>query len=201
MGTEIINGGPGAKIGAQVNGKHELKIRATQHAEEHFISQDDGEAYFVASGQQAGKQTLTFLAGEVGDVLFIKNTGVKNLVISSIQASANAGGGIMTIIKNRVEAVLSQNTPIVPNNINFGSSKLSTTEVQVWDETNGDGIQGLSNGQEVRPFQMPPSPIEINVGGAVIIPQGKSLTVNFNNLTGGTIEFECGFRYYFDDEE
>ena len=137
MGTEIINGGEGPKIGAKVNQKHELEVRATQHTEEHFVSLDDGEAFFASTAQTSTK-TLTFLTTEVGDAIHLKNVGTKNLVVQAIILNADAPGGVASIIKNKVDAALTQNTLVVANNLNFGSAKISTTEVNVWDETNGN---------------------------------------------------------------
>lgn len=195
----IINDGTGSGRKARVNLKNELNVRATQHTEEHEVSERDEQAYLVTSSQQAAKPTLTFLTTETGDVLHLKNTGTSNLIITSIVASASAVGGIMTVYKNRTEGTITQDTAIISNNLNYGSSKISTTTVSVWDETNGDGLLGLTNGDLLRAFTMPLG-LAIDTGGAVIIPQGKSMTISFNNVTGGTIEFECGFRYYFDDE-
>lgn len=196
----LIDDGTGTGKRAKVTNTNELAVRATQHTEEHFVSLVDGQAYLTSISQVAAIPTLTFLTTEVGDVLVVENTGTSDLVITSILASANAAGGILTVFKNRTLGALTQNTVIIANNLNFGSAKISTTSVNVWDETNGNGIQGTSNGEIMRSFIVPAAGIEINTAGSVIVPQGTSITVNFNNITGGTIEFECGFRWYFDDD-
>lgn len=195
----IIEDGTGTGTKGQVNPKNEFRVRATSHSEEHFISQDDEQAYF-ASTAQTSTATLTFLTTETGDVFHLKNTGTANITVSAIISSTSAGGGILTLIKNKVEGTITQNTTVVANNLNFGSAKISTTTVDVWDETNGDGIQGLTNGDILTSLILPASPIILPTGGTIIIPQGQSITIAYNNITGGTIEFSVGIRYYFDDE-
>lgn len=199
MGFEIADG-KGSGRRAAVNLKNEINVRATQHTEEHEVSERDGQAYLISSSQVPALPTLTFLTTETGDVLYLENTGTSNLIVTSIIASASAVGGVFTVYRNRTRGSITQNTAVLSKNLNYGSSKLSTTLVDVWDETNGDGLQGFSNGDVMRAVTMPLG-VVIDTGGAVIIPQGKSMTLAFNNITGGTIEFECGFRYYFDDEE
>jgi hypothetical protein len=196
----VVDDGKGTGKTAEVNDDNQMRTRSTSHTEEHFASQDEEQAYLVSTSQVAGIPTLTFLDTEGGDVLTIRNTGTVNMVITSILVSANAAGGIMTVYKNRVFGTLTQNTVVEAKNLNFGSAKISTTEVDVWDETNGDGIQGLSGGDIMRAFAMPAAGITIETSGSVIIPQGKSLTINFINNSGNTIEFESGFRYCFDNE-
>lgn len=195
----IIDDGKGTGKTTEVNNANQLRVRSTMHDEEHWVSQDEEQSYLVTSSQAPGIPTLTFLTLEEGDVLALKNTGTANLVVTSILASASAAGGLMTVYKNRVFGTLTQNTVVTARNLNFGSSKISTTEVDVWDETNGNGIQGLTNGDLMR-AQLIGLKEVIVTNGAVIIPQGKSLTINFNNLSDNTIEFECAFRYYFDTE-
>lgn len=194
----IFEDGKGTGVKVQVNAKNEIKARATQHSEEHSISQEDEQAYFTSTAQTS-TETLTFLTTETGDVLHIKNTGSTDITLSAIIASVSAAGGVITLTKNKTEGTITQNTTVVANNLNFGSANISTTTVDIWDETNGNGIQGLTNGDVLTSLTLLGSPAVIETAGTIIIPQGKTLTVSFNNVTGGTIEFSVGLRYYFDD--
>jgi hypothetical protein len=195
----VLDDGKGTGKKVQINDVNQMKVRSTTHSEEHFASQDEGEAYLVSSSQVLGIPTLTFANTNVGDVLTIRNTGTVNMVITTILASASAAGGIMTVYKNRIFGTLTQNTAVDAKNLNFGSAKIATSEIDVWDETNSNGIQGLTGGDLMR-AQILGTREVIVTNGSVIIPQGKSMTINFSNNTGGTIEFECGFRFYFDSE-
>lgn len=197
MPIELIDG-KGSGIRAEVNKTNELRVRATQHTEEHNASQK-GEAYLASSGQVAGLPTLTLLTTEGGDILYLENTGTVPLVIGQISVNPNIPGGIVTFYKNRTKGVLSQNTPIIPANLNYGSAKVAAVQCEVWDETNGNGIQGLSNGDIHAAGAIGPGTF-INTEGTIIIPQGKSIGVHFQNDTGSTIELTVTVRFYFDDE-
>lgn len=194
----LIDDGTGTGKRAKVNDQNQIETRATQHSEAHFVSENAGEAFF-SSTAQTSTSTLTFLTTETGDAIHIKNTGSVNLTISAIILNASAAGGVASIVKNKIEGTITQNTTVIANNLNFGSAKSATTVVDVWDETNGDGIQGLTGGDVLTSLTIPPAAVVINTDGTIVIPQGQRLTVNFNNITGGTIEVSVGLRYYFDD--
>ncbi len=194
----IIEDGAGTGKKAEVIDTNELRVRATQHTEEHRVSEDTEQTYFTTSSQTS-TPTLTFLTTETGDVLYLQNTSATDMIVTVLLFSADVAGGVVTTTKNVTEGSLTQNTSIVPINFNFGSGKTAGAQTEVWDETNGDGIQGLSGGDTIRSFTMPASAIAINTAGSVILPQGKSITISFNNITGDTIEFECGIRFYYDD--
>ena len=193
----IIDDGKGTGKKAEINLNNQMRVRATSHDEEHFATSTDEQSYQVSSSQEPGVPSLTFANTNVGDVMNIKNIGTIDLIITSIVASADAAGGVLSIYKNKVTDTLTQNIPVTPTNLNFGSAKTSTTEVDIWDETNGDGIQGLTGGDLMRSEVIGTNEV-IVTNGAVLIPQGKSLTINYSNNTGSAIEFECGLRYYFD---
>lgn len=193
----VLDDGKGTGKKAEINNDNQLRARATTHAEEHWVSGVNGETYLASVGE-AGIPTLTFLTTDVGDLLHLRNDSTTDIVVSAIICSADVAGGIVTLFKNKTEGTLTQNTPITPVNLNFGSAKIADATANVWDETNGNGILGLTGGSILRTFIMPPAVLAVDTRGTVIIPQGKSITINFSNNTGNTIEFECGFRFYYD---
>ena len=194
----VLDDGKGTGRKAEVNEVNQLVVRSTTQAEEHWVSETNGETY-IASVAESGVSTLTFANATSGDVLNLMNNNTTNLILSTMAFSASAAGGIVTIVKNNVTGTLTQNVTITPENLNFGSAKIANVTADVWDETNGNGIQGLSGGAAFRTIILPTS-LFIDTRGTIVIPQGKSLTINFSNNTGGAIEFECGFRFYFDTE-
>jgi len=194
----VLDDGKGTGVSAEVNSVNQLRIRSTTHTEEHWVSESVGDTY-VASVGATGIDSLTFLTTESGDVFQLINNNTTNMVVSLIAITASAPGGILTLVKNKIQGTLTQNTQVTPTNLNFGSAKIANATVNVWDETNGNGIQGLSGGIVFRTI-ITPSTFFANTAGTLVLPQGTSLTINYNNITGSTIEFECGVRFYYDTE-
>jgi hypothetical protein len=194
----VLDDGKGTGRKAEVNPVNQLRVRATTHAEEHWVSETNGETY-IASVAESGVTTLTFLTTEGGDVLHLINNSTTNLVISDIAVSASAAGGILTLTKNKTDGILTQNVTITPENLNFGSANIANVTANVWDETNGNGILGLSGGDVFRTLVVP-NVLFVDTRGTIVVPQGKSITINYSNNIGSTIEFECAFRFYFDTE-
>lgn len=194
----IIEDGRSSKT-VEVNDKNQLRIRATQHPEEHFVSHAEGQSYLAGTGQVAGVPTLTLLTTEGGDILYLENTGTVTMVVTQFGITADAPGIIYTLYKNRIKGTLTQNTPITSVNLNFGSANVATAQAEVWDESNGDGILGLTNG-DIIATGITGGTTFIQTGSAVLIPQGKSITLNLDNPTAGTIEVSIAIRFYFDTE-
>lgn len=194
----VLDDGKGTGRKAEVNQVNQVRVRSTTHAEEHWASETNGETY-LASVAESGVSTLTFANTNSGAVLHLVNNSTTNLVMSDIAVSASAAGGILTLVKNNVTGTLTQNVTITPENLNFGSANIANVTADVWDETTGDGIQGLSGGDTFRTVVIP-NVLFIDTRGTIVIPQGKSITINYSNNTGSAIEFECAFRFYYDTE-
>ena len=194
----VLDDGKGSGRRAEINVANQINSRATTHAEEHWVSTENGETYLASTGS-VGIPTLTFLTTNSGAILHLTNDSTTDVIVTAIICSADTAGGIITLTKNEIEGTLTQNTPLAPVNLNFGSAKIANASANVWDETNGDGIQGLTGGTVLRTLIMPGGGLAVDTRGTIVITQGRSLTINFANNTGNTIEIECGFRFYFDE--
>lgn len=192
----LIDDGKGTGKTVGVNDDNQLEVKATTFSELTFVSRETGET-FITSVSRSGVDTLTFAAGESGRVFFLKNNSTIDLILDTIGFSSSAAGGILKIFKNDVEGTITQTVSVDATAMNFGSAKVANITALSWDETNGNGIQGLTGTDTLRSATVPASTGRIGVGGAIIIPQGKSITVAYDNITGGSIEFECVIRFYY----
>ena len=195
----LLDDGKGTGKVAEVNEDNQLTVRSTGHTELHFASRENGQTFITSVGR-SGVNTLTFLAGESGRVFFIKNLGTSDFILDTIGFSTSSAGGILKILKNDVEGTITQTVEVDATNMNFGSAKIANIQVLIWDETNGNGIQGLTGTDLLRTATLQATTGRIGTAGAIILPQGKSLTVSFDNITAETIEFECAIRFYFEND-
>lgn len=197
MPDSIIDGtGTGNK--AKVNPNHRLLTLSVIHTEEHVASLADGEAYFANTTDTA--DTLTFADATAGPVLYLRNDSqTKVIIIQKIVASASAAGGVMTFKRNAVLGTIGANNVHTPANSNFGSSNELDATCYSWDETGTAGMTGLTNGTKWKTFITKAGPEFFPVDGTITLPKNTSLTIEYSNNTGGSIEFECGIRLYLDD--
>lgn len=196
MPTEIVDG-KGSGRRAEVDQEGRLVVAAITETEEHRVSQFDADAYHTATAESI--DTLTLAAAFDGVLHLLQSTRTdKVLVIERIVVSADAPGLVLRLIRNPVIGTLVNATPIVGNNLNFGSQKTGEFLAWNWDEVAG-GMTGLTNGKAIKTFQLNAGIAGLDVAGAFVLNQNDTMSIEVKNPTAGAIEFEVGIRFYFEE--
>lgn len=194
-----IKDGTGNAYEAKVTPKNRLKVLATTQTEEHSASLEDELAFFL--NITATADTLTTATGNTYNVLFLQNDSpTGNVVIEKVLASADASGGVMGWIRNPDVGTVGANNDATPVNLNFSSGKDADATCYVWDESGTTGITGITDGTKVKTFIIGAGFTAFPIDGALILGQGDKFLIYFTNTTGGAVEFECGIRFYVDDD-
>ena len=194
---DFIISGAGAPNPAKVNSENRLLTQAVIHTEEHLSSLSDESAYFANTTDTA--DTLTFADGSAGPVLYLRNdSSTLDIVVQKVVASASAAGGILTFKRNMVLGTIGSNNTHVPINSNFGSQNTSDATCYNWNENGTTGMSGLTNGTKWKTFITRAGPEFFPVDGTIILEKNSSIVIDYSNNTGGSIEFECGIRFYYD---
>lgn len=196
--VEIVDGtgsGKRAKVNADDNS---LLVTSINLTEEHFITKTQQGGYIV-SVSLGGSNTLEFLTTEAGPVLLLQTlNSLQAVTIEGIGVSADAAGGIIRVIKNPIIGTLTNNTPIAAGNLNFSSTKTAIGNFQVWDGVGTSGISGLTGGTVLTTHHINSGLTSLPINGAINLEQNDIIVIEFNNVTGGTINFEATIRFYFE---
>lgn len=197
MSETIKNGAGDGGFEWKINSNSRGLVLAVTHTEEHIESLVSGEAYFANTTNTA--DTLTFADATEGPVLYLKNTSAtKTIVIQKMVASASAAGGVLKMVRNEALGTIGANNVHVPVNSNFGSENTMEADCYNWDETGTVGMTGLTGGIIWKSFVTKAGPEFYPIDGTIILPRNSSITIEYSNNTGGSIEFECGLRMYLD---
>lgn len=158
----------------------------------------NGDAYFANSTDTAN--TLTTATGNTYNILYLKNTSsTKNMIIEKVLSSADTEAGVVVWKKNMTLGSVSAENTHTPVNLNYSSGKSAEVTAYNWDETGTTGIGGLSGGTTIKSFITGVGFTVHPIDGAMVLANGDSITIQYVNGTGGNIEFECGIRFYFED--
>lgn len=128
---------------------------------------------------------LALGAGFDGPVLYFENTdNDRDFYIESIVVNWNGGDTNhdralrMQIVKNEGEPT-GANTTLTPGNTNFGSPRAANATAHKWDGTGTAGMTGGAAGITVATHYNAQGRTEIQLGGAVIVPRGTSVSLEF----------------------
>lgn len=199
MSDGAILSGTGNGRRAKVNRRNELDVLAFTISEEARISQLDGQSFFLPITDTA--DTLTLATGNTYNILYLKNTSSRNIIVEKVLSSSDTAGCVMTWVKNPTLGTVGANNTATPQNLNFGSNNEAVGTFHVWDETGTSGITGLSGGTKIKTFITGVGFTIHPIDGAIIIPNGNSMLIQCTNSTGGNVEWECGVRMYYDTED
>lgn len=195
--VEIVDGS-GAGNRAQVKENNSLLVSAITQSTEHNITAEEEGAYFL-SVALSGLDTLEFLTTEAGYVILLKTESTdKKATIEAIGVSANIGGGVVKIVKNPVIGTLANNTPVSPGNLNFSSTKTAIGSFNIWDGVGTSGIGGLTGGTVLTTHHINAGLTTLPIRSAMVLGQNDTIGIFFDNVTGGTINFEATMRFYFE---
>ena len=143
----------------------QTKVDAGNRVHTYAISQDlifeaarNGEAYNIATGN------ITLTSSNASAILYLKNTGVRDIILTQIQASSGPaigglGGPVTGIIYKNVTGgtIISSAVDVDGNtNVNFGSSKVLPADAYKGAE--GNTVTGGS------------------IASAIVIPESVSFT-------------------------
>jgi len=194
--VEIVDG-TGSGKRAQVDDKNRLVTNAITKTEEHFVSLEEEGSYFLSVGQNIN--SLTIGAAGTAIYAFLQSLETtKKVVIQNIFVASDTDGVVLKIVKNLTIGTLTQNTPTIPENLNFSSTATVVANAQIWDEAGGNGIQGLTLGADVKSYILAIGNTVLPIEGSMILDQNDNIGLEVNNPTGGAAEVEVGIRFYLE---
>lgn len=193
MGFEIKDG-TGSNRRARVNLANKLDTTATirsEREEEALL----GEAYILGSG------FVTLSAATPSAILYFKNDGDEDVVITRFLIGVRKN--VATVSENHVRGIIQKNptgmsggtgTPLVLNNVNFGSSNTVDSSSELGQEgaalTGGTGYLATVAATEVLTSE----------NASTILPKGSSIGVTIippsGTGVGNEIEVSVGINIH-----
>ena len=185
MGLAIESGTGNGKLWEINNDNHGV-VKAIVEVQEAHISHHDGLAYSVTvedAGPAAGEYTL-----------YIQNTNSSlNLVLTTIRAS-NVDANVVWKIHNVTGTAAG--TILTPVNMNFESGNIAAANCR----GGAGGVTGLTSGAVIHEWFGGPAYnsqiVEFN--GALILPYGDAIAVEFDAGTGGKVAVCAHFHFIGD---
>jgi hypothetical protein len=189
MAVEIVDGS-GTGNRAKVNDSNQLETLSVVTNRVADVSLNTEKAHLIASDFISLTTTASF-----SGLLYIKNTGSKNLYIQTIRTCSDATGSIqLRIISNPTTGTLISDA----NNADSLSSNLASSINFDGDaySASGDG-KTVTNGANFTQFinKSPGHSIQ-DYQGAIVIPKGKSMAITCKPSVATTIcvEVQCWFE-------